>query len=134
MKYGKKTFGSSVVPYYNRVIASIYYTLDDDPDKYEYHLISKDFGSFFRKSPNENDYINAKIWAKEQLELTIYANNEKHEVYTANTVDAFVQKFGELFNNKTFVENLTINQLQKINELSHAQIKQIYNTYKKCNQ
>lgn len=72
IKINNRLYNYSIFPLYDKVYAEIYYSYTSS--KVKIHAISKEFGSIFRK-PIEQDYINAKQWANNQLKYIINANS-----------------------------------------------------------
>lgn len=70
---GSRTYAKQIHVYGSNVYAEIIY--QDKETEYDHLLklwyltMSKTFGSAFRGSPREKDYIKAHKWADEQLEL-----------------------------------------------------------------
>jgi len=76
MKVNGTEYGFSIFPSYGKVQAEIYkvssYKLDVEMNMH-IRLLNKDFGSIFR-SPNENDYKNARKWVDIQMKSILDAN------------------------------------------------------------
>lgn len=70
----QRTYTAQITPYGSKVHAEIVYT---DKDKFFYDrkielwhtAMHKSFGKTFASHPREQDYIDAKNWINEQLEL-----------------------------------------------------------------
>jgi hypothetical protein len=75
MKIKDTEYGFSILPNCGKVEAEIYRISECGPAEFHIHLLSKRFGSMFRK-PIETDYIKARVWADEQMRSIFNANKE----------------------------------------------------------
>jgi hypothetical protein len=70
MEINNIKYGFTIMPYYGKVYAEIYY----ESNKLNIHVISKKFGKWYREI-NDDDYKQARKWVDDQL-LMIYTANK----------------------------------------------------------
>ena len=69
-----KQYGFTVLPYWDMVQAVIFKVENfKDGESYNLAILTKEFGSIFRR-PIEQDYINARKWAENQMRYIFEAN------------------------------------------------------------
>ena len=74
MKVNNKEIGFSIKPRFDKVVAEIFEVYEmKQGDPIHIQLLSKEFGSMFRK-PNNNDYIKARAWIYDQMNAIENAN------------------------------------------------------------
>jgi hypothetical protein len=77
MKINNSEYGFTIEPRFGKVLAEIYKFSENKilGDSFHIHLISKEFGSIFRK-PIEKDYLNARNWVELQMKFIEESNKE----------------------------------------------------------
>lgn len=68
-----REYNYTIEPLFGKVHAEIYKVIKFKFSNSHISLLSKEFGSIFRK-PNKKDYENAKKWADEQMECIFISN------------------------------------------------------------